>query len=179
MSKVSMKAFSSKLLLIFFLCSCSLFNSKSEVNNNDLVGEITPKTIQESEHSSWFNKEKGSYIVDTETLADFENNPERIKALSVKIYLGTWCSDSRRELPRFCNIMSFLNVTDLEFIGLDRNKKSPEKFEKGMNIHHVPTFIIYQNGKEINRIIESPVQSLEKDLIAIIQAKKYTPNYTN
>ena len=47
-----------------------------------------------------------------------------------------------------------------------------------MNIHHVPTFILYQNGIEVNRIIETPVESLEKDLIAIIQAKKYSSNYS-
>jgi hypothetical protein len=74
--------------------------------------------------------------------------------------------------------MSFLNVTKIETIGLDRNKKSPENLEKGMNIHHVPTFILYQNGKEVNRIIETPIETIEKDLIAIIQAKKYTPHYT-
>jgi hypothetical protein len=74
--------------------------------------------------------------------------------------------------------MSFLNVTNIETIGLDKNKKSPKNLEKGMNIHHVPTFILYQNGIEVNRIIETPVESLEKDLIAIIQAKKYSSNYS-
>ena len=179
MLRLSMKAFLSSILLLSFVFSCSLFNKKTEVKTNDLVGIVSIKQIQESEHSIWYNKEVGSYVVDVETLADFENNPERIKSLSVKVFLGTWCSDSRREVPRFNNIMSFLNINNIEYIGLDRDKKSPSKLEKGMDIHHVPTFIIYQNGKEVNRIIETPVKSLEKDLIAIIQAKKYTPNYTN
>ena len=70
-----------------------------------------------------------------------------------------------------------MGVTNYEIIGLNRDKQSPQGYEKGMNIDYVPTFIIYQNGKEVNRIIESPVESIEKDLIAILQAKKYTPNY--
>jgi len=173
-----MKVFLSSVVLLLAISSCFIgVNHQTEISN-DLIGIITQQQIQQSEHANWYNKELGSYIVDVETIADFENNPERIKALSVKIFLGTWCSDSRREVPRFNNIMSFLNVTKIETIGLDINKKSPGKFEKGMNIHHVPTFIIYQDGIEVNRIIESPLETLEKDLIAIIQAKKYTPNYT-
>lgn len=178
MLKVSMKVFLSSVLLVCTISSCFIATKHQTEISNDLIGVITQQQIQESEHAIWYNKEMGSYVVDVETLSDFENNPERIKALSVKIFLGTWCSDSRREVPRFNNIMSFLNVTNIETFGLDKNKKSLEKHEKGMNIHHVPTFIIYQNGKEINRIIETPVETLEKDLIAIIQAKNYTPNYT-
>lgn len=179
MYKVSMKVFLSSILLLTVISNCTIFNQKKETVSTDLVGVVTIKQIQESEHKTWYNQGVGTYVVDVETLADFENNPERIEALSVKIFFGSWCSDSQRELPRFMNIMSFLNVTDLEIIALDRNKKSPKKHEKGMDIHHVPTFVIYQNGKEVNRIIESPIQSLEKDLVAIIQAKKYTPNYSN
>lgn len=176
MSRVSMRVFSSSLLIVFIL-NCTLLKKTSDKQTPDLVGKITIQSIQESVHKEWFNKESGTYIVDTETLADFDNNPERIKGLSVRIFMGTWCSDSQREVPRFYNILNFLNVTKYEIIGLDIDKKSPQKFEKGMNIHHVPTFIIYQNGVEVNRIIETPVKSLEKDLIDIIQVKKYVPNY--
>jgi thiol-disulfide isomerase/thioredoxin len=178
MLRASMKVFLSSTVVLFTVTSCFIGIKNQSELSNDLIGIITQQQIQQSEHANWYNKEVGSYVVDVETLADLENNPERIKALSVKIFLGTWCSDSRREVPRFHNIMSFLNVTKIETIGLDRNKKSPENLEKGMNIHHVPTFIIYQNGKEVNRIIETPLETLEKDLIAIIQAKKYSPHYS-
>jgi thiol-disulfide isomerase/thioredoxin len=178
MLKVSMKVFLSSSVLFLAITSCFTVTKHQSNFSNDLIGIITQQQIQQSEHANWYNKEVGSYLVDVETLADFENNPERIEALSVKIFLGTWCSDSRREVPRFYSIMSFLNVTNIETIGLDKNKKSPENLEKGMNIHHVPTFILYQNGIEVNRIIETPVESLEKDLIAIIQAKKYSSNYS-
>ena len=37
-----------------------------------------------------------------------------------------------------------------------------------MEIELVPTFILDYNGEEIGRIIESPEESLEKDLLRII-----------
>lgn len=180
MSKTLTKVFLSNLLVLLLVSSCNLINKKSEkkaVDNGHLVGLITVKDIENSKHKSWFNKELNSYVVDTETLDDFENNPERLKELSVKIFMGTWCEDSHRELPRFYNIMRFLNITDYEIIGVDYHKETPEKLEKGLNIKFVPTFIIYSDGNELNRIIESPVQSLEKDIISIVQAKNYIPNH--
>jgi predicted Zn-dependent protease len=56
-------------------------------------------------------------------------------------------------------------------------KQSPQHEEAGKNIHHVPSFIIYDDKKELGRIIESPLTSLEKDLLAILQQQPYQPNY--
>ena len=176
MLKISTKVFLSSILCFLLLTQCSS-TKKATTSSTELIGEITVRDIQESIHKDWFNNELYTYPVDTETLDDLLNNPERLKSMSVTIYMGTWCSDSQREVPRFYNILRFLNVTDFKIIGMDLDKKTPKKLEKGMKIKYVPTFIIYENGKEINRIIESPVQSLEKDLISIVQAKNYTPHY--
>jgi tetratricopeptide (TPR) repeat protein len=58
----------------------------------------------------------------------------------------------------------------------DAYKQSPTGEEKGLNIHRVPTFIFYKDGKEVNRIVESPKTTFEHDLKAIIDGK-YTSNY--
>ena len=108
MSNKLTKAFLSSILFASFI-SCGAFKKDKKVNN-DLVGKLTIQKIIESEHKNWFNKELNTYVVDTETLSDFENNPDRLKKVSVKMFLGTWCSDSRREFPRFYNIMQFLNI---------------------------------------------------------------------
>lgn len=176
MLKALTKAFLSSILILSFFSNCS-FSKRTIETNEELIGKITVREIEESKHNEWFNRELSTYQVDTETLDDFWNNPERLKTISIQIFMGSWCSDSQREVPRFYNIMRYLNVTNFEIIGMDYDKKTPGKLEKGKKIKYVPTFIIYQNGKEINRIVESPVQSLEKDLVAIIQAKNYTPHY--
>jgi hypothetical protein len=56
-------------------------------------------------------------------------------------------------------------------------KKSPQHEEAGKNIVRVPTIIVEQNGKEIGRIIEFPVSSLEKDMLSILRRENYVPNY--
>jgi hypothetical protein len=61
----------------------------------------------------------------------------------------------------------------------DMYKQSPQHEEKGKNIIRVPTFIISEGMTEIGRIVESPKQSLEKDLMLILERKEYVPNYAS
>jgi hypothetical protein len=61
----------------------------------------------------------------------------------------------------------------------DAYKKSPLHEEEGRNIVRVPTIIIEDTGKETGRIVESPIMSLEKDLLSILRNEKYIPNYSN
>jgi len=43
-----------------------------------------------------------------------------------------------------------------------------------LDILKVPTIIFYLKGKEIGRIVETPVKSLEKDMARIILSTKIT-----
>ncbi len=89
---------------------------------------------------------------------------------TIKIVMGTWCSDSRREVPRFYKLLDELKLVDEEItlINVDRMKKVPEINMDDLNILLVPTFIIYRGGKEIGRIVETPIETLEKDLLNIL-----------
>ena len=62
---------------------------------------------------------------------------------------------------------------------MDRNKTTPDTYENGLNITNVPTFIFYEKGVEINRIVESPIKSLEEDMLEILTGSSYKPNYFN
>jgi thiol-disulfide isomerase/thioredoxin len=99
------------------------------------------------------------------------------------VFLGTWCGDSKREVPRFYKVLDAakFHENQLQVIAVNKTeesyKQSPNHEEKGLNIHRVPTFIFYKNGKEVNRIVESPVETFERDIHEIIIEKKYTPNY--
>ena len=44
-------------------------------------------------------------------------------------------------------------------------KQGPNREEKGLNIYRVPTFIVYQKRQRDGRIVEYPVESLERDLL--------------
>ena len=82
---------------------------------------------------------------------------------------GTWCHDSKREVPRMLRILDSAGVgtEQISLIGVDINKTEPKGREKLYNLRNTPTLILLKNGKEVGRIIERPNVSLEADLIGL------------
>ena len=98
-----------------------------------------------------------------------------MKDKKIKVVLGTWCGDSKFQVPNFLKIADAIKVDEknVAFIAVDGAKKAENDLLDGLNIERVPTFIITdKKGKEIGRIVESPKKSLELDLIDILSAKK-------
>jgi len=97
--------------------------------------------------------------------------------------MGTWCGDSKKEVPKLYKVLEACNFPEeqLTVIAVNRSadmyKQSPKHEEKGLNIHRVPTIIFYKDGKEINRIVEHPVKSFEKDIQNIVTVNTYKSNY--
>jgi len=87
--------------------------------------------------------------------------------------LGTWCDDSRREVPRMLTILQAMGLKPESFslIGVARAKRSPGGEAAEHNVSLVPTFIIYRSGVEIGRIIEKPSVTLEHDLLAMLRGE--------
>ncbi len=126
----------------------------------------------------WFNEEYESYVIDEEPLATLSQIDEDI---SIECFMGTWCNDSRREVPRLYKILDSLhfNLNQFQMISVDRDRISPGEEQKGKNVHHVPTIIFYKGKDEIGRIIESPVGTLEEDIMDILIGNPPTPNYSD
>jgi thiol-disulfide isomerase/thioredoxin len=84
--------------------------------------------------------------------------------------MGTWCPDSRREVPRFMRVLKETGfpADKVTLIGVDNVKFSPIDNYDGLGIERVPTFILYKNNVEAGRIIENPVTSLEQDMVNIL-----------
>jgi thiol-disulfide isomerase/thioredoxin len=128
-----------------------------------LLGELTPAMLNNPPHSEWYHKGYADYQPDQGVMAELMELGK--DDLTITIVLGTWCPDSRREVPRF------IKVTDLwgfphdriKFIGVDINKVAPLEDYPQLAIERVPTFIFYKNNIEKGRIIEVPVTSLEQD----------------
>jgi tetratricopeptide (TPR) repeat protein len=145
-----------------------------------LAGKATPSAMQLPNHKNWFDQSYNSYTIDSISAQQVGKN---IKTKSMEIFLGSWCGDSRREVPRMLKILQYAGVDTnrLSIIFVDNSpqayKQSPQHEERGKNIHRVPTFIIYDGKTEVGRIVESPVVSLEKDLLAILNQSGYDPNY--
>lgn len=148
--------------------------------NEMLLGTINKEGLTKAPFSEWFNKNHDNYDVN-EKIA--EKLKDSLNDYTIKVFLGTWCGDSKKEVPQFYSVLETANFPEsqLEVIALDRKseayKQGPNGEEKGMNIHRVPTFIFYKDGKEMNRIVEHPKETLERDMLKIVNGKRYMPNY--
>jgi hypothetical protein len=94
------------------------------------------------------------------------------EGVETKVFLGTWCSDSRREVPRFLKVVDAIggSLGPVSLVGLDRNKKSPDAPEASYGIERVPTFIFLKGGREIGRVVEAPQTTIEADMLTIVAA---------
>lgn len=149
-------------------------------NREKLLGIITREGLTQDSFSQWYIPQFENYVVDIETLGTIQ---KRLKKYKILAFMGTWCGDSKREVPHFYKILDAIGypMDNLTMIAVDNTrdnyKKSPTGEEKGHDIIKVPTFILLKDGKEVNRIVESPKVTLEKDLKAIVMNSSYVPNY--
>ena len=170
------------IFLIFTTATAQDINQEINQENGQsfLVGQIDITGLSSKSYQSWYSNNQKAYEVDEETISPIKAELAKHQIL---IFMGTWCGDSKREVPRFIKVLEAVGfpMENLKIVGLDRRKEkyktSPNGEEWGLQIKRVPTFIFYKNGKEINRIIESPITTLEADIKAIVSNKVYTPNY--
>jgi tetratricopeptide (TPR) repeat protein len=148
--------------------------------NKNLLGTCTKESLEQEPYSIWFNKNYADYNIDTPTAEKLKPN---LSGKHFTIFMGTWCGDSRREVPRMFKILEYCDVpsSHIKLIMLNNTdsmyKQSPAHEERGVNIHRVPDLIVYDNNNEMGRIVESPVVSLEKDLLSITGNEGYVPNH--
>ncbi|WP_336517487.1 hypothetical protein [Pollutibacter soli] len=154
---------------------------KDHSGNEMLLGKCDPSALKQEPFAAWYYSSWQNYTLDSIT-CNFIRPLLANKKL--KLFMGTWCDDSRREVPRIFKMLECCNfpMENLELIMVSNAdtlyKQSPLHEERGLNILRVPTMIIYSNGIETGRIVEFPMVSLEKDLLAILRGQKYTLSYT-
>lgn len=142
----------------------------------DLLGIQKRTALEAKPYNAWFTTNYESYEMDEDVVKQLT---PLLKNINIKVFMGTWCGDSKEQTPPFYKILDATkyNEKDLTLITVSRAKTTPEKYEAGLDIIKVPTFIFYKNGKELNRIVEYPVESLEKDMLAILSGKAYKHAY--
>ncbi len=152
----------------FLILSISIFTTFSFISadrvdksKNNLLGDIQIQNLF-TEYPLFKFRYDNYEVTDRINLSDLED-------ISVVIMFGTWCHDSKREVPRMLRILDSAGVgtEQLSLIGVDINKTEPKGREKLYNLRNTPTLILLRNGKEVGRIIERPNVSLEADLIVL------------
>lgn len=180
-----------KILILFAAIAISCANTKKntisenqepapqkeEVQSDMIVGEFHKKDLQQKPFSTWFDPRYEKYTPNDEDLETIKSN---INDYNIKVFMGTWCGDSKRETPKLLKLLddSDYNYDNLEMVAVDYNKTTPENLEDGLDIHHVPTIIFYKDGKEVNRFVEySQGETFEEDIAKIVSGKEYKNSY--
>lgn len=132
-----------------------------------LVGSGDRSAFKDTSYSKWFDPEYENYRVKTKELGGIA---EKIKDYDITIVMGTWCSDSHREIPRFYKILDTLKYPEskVRLIFVDKKRKDLSGEADSLEIELVPTIIFYKNNKEEGRITEAPQETLEKDTYNIV-----------
>lgn len=142
------------------------------------LGEITREDFEEN-LNHWFG-EDFDYAPDETVMNELL---PLIHDVKITCILGTWCSDSQREIPRLWKILDELEYPASELtmlaVGSSRFTRdmpiAPEVFDWSVdvksfyNVERVATIIVTRDGKELGRIVEIPQDTLEKDLLAILK----------
>lgn len=165
------------LLILLFIVE----QAQSQKKAPDLLGTCTFDQLLKEPYASWYTTNVSAYQPNEDILTQLKRTD--LSKYSMKIFFGSWCGDSKRELPRMIKVLEQLSFqkSNIMLIGVEDSlalyKQSPQHEEVGQNIYRVPTFVIYKGDKEISRIVESPAETLERDLLKIVLKKEYTPNY--
>ena len=115
------------LIILIFFTSCKNPNTKNKDHSEsdkdieyvDLIGDFKRKDLTKSPYDSWYIENYDNYELDVETAKKIKKLINR--KISIKVIMGTWCSDSRDNVPGFFKLMDYLKFSDrrIELIGLD------------------------------------------------------------
>jgi len=103
---------------------------------------------------------------------------EKIRKVGGKIdfilFLATWSEDCLEEVPKLLCVMDMAQNPgfSLTIYALDRSLREEEGVAAQYGIRKVPTLVLVKNGKEMGRIVGPPRQSVELDLLAILESSR-------
>lgn len=171
-----MKSIIGLLIVIFFGTSAiaqpvnqTIIDPKD--SSEILYGYFTSDILNTAPYKSWFLDGYDNYKPDKKTLKTL--NRKIPDDLQIFVIMGSWCSDSQREVPHFLKILDNVgfNQKNITFIAVDHQKKTTHLKIEHLKIERIPTFIFYSKNRE-SRIIETPKTTLEKDMLEIVRNLK-------
>ncbi|MFZ4401178.1 MAG: thioredoxin family protein [Bacteroidales bacterium] len=156
-------------LMIFTLHAQKLNKKIIDIKTDKeiLIGKCNLKGLKADTFGLVFKEEYKNYLPDSSKINILQS---KMKSITIEIVMGTWCGDSKEQVPRFIKVLDAINykTKKINFLCLDHFFKADDFEKEKNNIQKVPTFIIYRKQKEIGRIVETPTKSLEEDLLDIV-----------
>ena len=143
--------------IAFFLITLTGFLAISGCAKQYLTGYYTPKSF--AGVCNWKTRVAEKYNPKEEYMAEISTIKDSV---DVRIYLGTYCPDSKKWVPRFFKLLPLLPVKAVEIISVDTTKIDVRGLAMADKIEKIPTFVLLRGGSEIGRIVEKPKMRLEK-----------------
>lgn len=141
-----------------------------------LIGIANRDSFNYDPFKKWYDIRYTQYSTDKNVIEELK---PLINNYTIKGFMGTWCGDSKRGVPRFYKILeeTGFDQSYFELVTVGRNKKTPDNLQEGFDLIRVPTFIFFKNGKEVGRFVERPRETLEKDMLKILKGEPYKHAY--
>lgn len=139
-----------------------------KTNSKMLMGYCDKKGLQKGIYGAYFESQYDIYKPVQTYISNLET---KLDDYEITVVLGTWCGDSKIQVPHFYKVINEAGYNDkrVKIIAVDKKKEAILVDISDMDIQRVPTFIIYKDDKEVGRIIETPKKSLERDLWKIVR----------
>lgn len=166
-------------VLMPLLCASMFLGAQG--THTKLLGKCSINELKKEPYASWYNANYAAYAPNQDIVKKLKASD--LGKLDVKIVFGSWCGDSKREVPRMMKVLhaASFNEKNIQLIAVDDSldvyKQAPGREERGLGVYRVPTFIFYEKGKEVGRIVEFAVESIERDVFKIANRETYVPNY--
>ena len=141
-----------------------------------LLGPINAAGLNQEPFALWFEENSKAYTPDMSLIEEIK---PLLKPCYVKVFMGSWCEDSQREVPALLKLLDLADFdsSQLEIIAMTHNKDTPENYEADYQIEFIPTIMFFKDGAELNRIVEYTQETLELDILKILKQEAYTPAY--
>ena len=141
----------------------------------ELLGPVGPDRILEIT-PAWREAHDG-YVPDEAAVKRIENAAARANGtLSIEVVFGSWCSDSREQVPRLIKVMEQTgkDAIPTTYVGVPKARQERGAIITRLKITAIPTIVVSKDGQEVGRIVETPRSSIEEDLAAILSGSGST-----
>jgi thiol-disulfide isomerase/thioredoxin len=137
-----------------------------------MTGWVQPKIFMTDPSYASFRERYDTVTVDTNLVGMLRQMSAGVEVL---VFYGSWCGDSRREVPHFLRIAEAAawDPQHIRYYALDRSKKSVDGVTEKYSIQLVPTIIFFKGGNEMGRIVESAQTTLEGDMVKILASQAH------
>jgi len=157
-------------MMTIFLLSLSVAQDSAPSKDSAKTYPVGEVSLQDMvSFNPEYRERADGYAPKTEAVEFLRRFPHEV---TIEVFYGGWCGDSRAHVPSYIKLLELVNNAHITttFIAVDNKKQEPLELTQARSIERVPTFIVYGDGREIGRIVETPEGSLEEHLVKILKS---------